>query len=305
MSLTNFQYFTSAYGGFTYDCNGYRIHKFNQSGILTITNIGLVDVLVVGGGAGGGVNAGGGAGGVIYQSNIPVQLGQINITVGDGGYAYPDTTNGTSSSFSNIILAGGGNIGADLYQGGISGTPQSYPGNSVSIPYGGGGGGASGLITINNNGIYGLSNSISGDFQYYGGGGGGCGCNLLYQGIGGLGGGGRRRRGRRDGGGEPAGERAARARGGRRPVRGRPPRRGQRQGAARGDRRPGHRDERRPTAGLRRSRLQVCGQPGAAAASGRAGAQAGRTLPARRHYAVGDHAGDGHRQRGLRAGLWQ
>ena len=190
MSLTNFQYFTSAYGGFTYDCNGYRIHKFNQSGILTITNIGLVDVLVVGGGAGGGVNAGGGAGGVIYQSNIPVQLGQINITVGDGGYAYPDTTNGTSSSFSNIILAGGGNIGADLYQGGISGTPQSYPGNSVSIPYGGGGGGASGLITINNNGIYGLSNSISGDFQYYGGGGGGCGCNLLYQGIGGLGGGG-------------------------------------------------------------------------------------------------------------------
>ena len=190
MSLTNFQYFTSAYGGYTYDCNGYRIHKFNQSGILTITNIGLVDVFAVGGGAGGGVNVGGGAGGVVYQTNIPVQLGQINITVGDGGYAYPDTTNGTSSSFSNIILVGGGTIGADLYQGGISGIPQSYLGNQVSLPYGGGGAGASGIVTINNNGINGLLNSISGDLQYYGGGGGGCGCNLLYEGIGGLGGGG-------------------------------------------------------------------------------------------------------------------
>jgi hypothetical protein len=189
MSLTNFQYFTLAYGGYIYDCNGYRIHKFNQSGTLTIVNSGLIDVLVVGGGAGGGVNVGGGAGGIIYQSNIAVQLGSINITVGDGGYAYPDTTNGISSSFSNII-AGGGNIGADLYQGGTLGTPQSYLGNQVIIPYGGGGAGASGNNITSNNGIDGIANSISGSLQYYSGGGGGCGCNILYQGIGGLGGGG-------------------------------------------------------------------------------------------------------------------
>ena len=149
MSLTNFQNYTFAYGGFTYDCNGYRIHKFTQNGTFSIVNSGLIDVLVVGGGAGGGVNVGGGAGGVIYQSNISVQLGSINITVGDGGYAYPDTTSGISSSFSNII-AGGGNIGADLYQGGTLGTPQSYLGNQVIIPYGGGGAGASGNNTTSN-----------------------------------------------------------------------------------------------------------------------------------------------------------
>ena len=189
MSLTNFQYFTLAYGGYTYDCNGYRIHKFNQDGTFTIVNPGLIDVLVVGGGAGGGVNVGGGGGGIIYQSNIPVQLGSINITIGNGGCAYPDTTNGISSSFSNII-AGGGNIGIDLYQGGTSGIPQSYLGNQVIIPYGGGGAGASGNNTTSNNGIDGFASSISGGLQYYGGGGGGCGCNILYQGIGGLGGGG-------------------------------------------------------------------------------------------------------------------
>jgi hypothetical protein len=191
MNLNNFQFFTLGYGGDTfYDSNGYRIHTFKNSGIFTVTNPGLIDVLVVGGGAGGGVNVGGGGGGVLYQSNIPVQNGQINIVVGLGGLAYPDTTNGTQSSFSNILVASGGFVGTDQYQGGNSGTPQNITGNVVNYPYGGGGGGASGIITINNNGINGLSNVISGDIQYYGGGGGGSGSNLGYDGIGGLGGGG-------------------------------------------------------------------------------------------------------------------
>lgn len=192
MNLNNFQFFTLAYGGdIVYDSNGYRIHTFKQNGLFTVINTGLIDILVVGGGAGGGVNVGGGGGGIIYQSNIPVQLGQINIQIGTGGFAYPDTTNGTLSSFSNIITAGGGIIGNDLYQGGTSGSPQNWLGYNVVLPYGGGGGGASSSNTyLINNGINGTSNTISGGLQYYGGGGGGCGCNLTYEGLGGLGGGG-------------------------------------------------------------------------------------------------------------------
>lgn len=191
MNLNNINKNGLAYGGDSiYDCNGYRIHIFNKSGLFNIINPGFYDIFVVGGGAGGGVNIGGGGGGIVYTSNVSLLNNTIPITVGLGGYPYPDTTAGQNSSFGTLITAGGGNIGIDLYNGGTSGFPQNIKGLSVNLPYGGGGGGISGIITNSNNGIDGLTNNISGGIKYYGGGGAGCGNDLIYEGIGGLGGGG-------------------------------------------------------------------------------------------------------------------
>ena len=68
---------------------------FTESGTLTVTGSGTVDVLLVGGGGGSGApfnnstdlfgSGGGGGGGVVYQTGIAVTEGSYAITVGAGG----------------------------------------------------------------------------------------------------------------------------------------------------------------------------------------------------------------------------
>lgn len=93
---------------------------------LTFNENELFDILVVGGGGGGGYNAGGGggAGGLVYGSNIILDHTNVhNIKVGKGGIGgigdiggigEVSSTNGSDTTFGNIIAMGGGG-GVDNY----------------------------------------------------------------------------------------------------------------------------------------------------------------------------------------------
>jgi hypothetical protein len=206
MDINNDIPFGLAYGGDAlYVNNNNRIHIFNNSGILNITSSGTFNILLVGGGASGDVNVGGGGGGVLYLQNVYVNKGNIPITIGNGGVRYPNSTdinlrNGGNTSFGSLFTATGGKIGTHNICGGTCGTGNSpgLQGYNVnySYYYGAAGGGAAGGVPLtqrnqyNPNGMDGLSYNITGTSVYYGGGGGGTGCNIGYDGIGGLGGGG-------------------------------------------------------------------------------------------------------------------
>ncbi len=211
--------------------NGKRIHIFNTNGTFNNTtgeNLYNASVLVVGGGGGGGGRhgGGGGAGGLIYTTNIGLQIGTQAVMVGSGGVGGTTNstdvagkgTNGSSSSFGGLYTAlggggGGGNEngpglsggsggGGSNSSGGGSGTyGQGNRGGSHGVNFaggcGGGGAGAAGAnTTIASDGGIGREISITGVPIYYAGGGGG-GTNLTGK-NGGLGGGGN---GGGDGGG--------------------------------------------------------------------------------------------------------
>jgi hypothetical protein len=101
----------------------------------------LFDILVVGGGGGGGYNAGGGggAGGLVYGSNIILDHTNVhNIKVGKGGIGgigdiggigEVSSTNGSDTTFGNIIAMGGGG-GVDNY--GIGNIGGSGGGSSTN-----------------------------------------------------------------------------------------------------------------------------------------------------------------------------
>jgi hypothetical protein len=210
MSINNYNVNALALGGdtiydyLTYDSflntsNSYRVHVFKNNGIFNVLNPGQIDVFVVGGGAGGGVNVGGGGGGIQFSSNLSIITGSVQVTIGAGGNPFPDTTAGGQSSFGSFVIAGGGNIGIDNYQGGTTGNPQNYLGNTVNYANfagaagggGAGGGTTSGYIPdVTSNGIIGIQKNITGTNIYYAGGGGGSGSNAGYDAPGGLGGGG-------------------------------------------------------------------------------------------------------------------
>jgi hypothetical protein len=164
-----------------------------------------------GGGASGGAAGGGGAGGVRFII-INTAPGIYNILVGSGGVG---NNQGQSSSFGDIISAGGGkgNSGAGGSGGGggasnTSGSgntpavipPQGFDGGKGSDAFGGGGGGGgAGQKGLDDNGVRrggnggaGLAFSISGVTTYYGGGGGAAGYyqSAVPGGDGGIGGGG-------------------------------------------------------------------------------------------------------------------
>ena len=188
-----------SYNAFLNTCNSYRVHVFKNNGIFNVLNAGQIDVFAVGGGAGGGVNAGGGGGGVNVFTNLSIITGLVQVTIGAGGNPYPDTSPGGQSSFGSFVIAGGGNIGVDSFQGGTSGNPQNYLGNTVdyaNFAGAAGGGGAGGGTTpgyipdVISNGIIGIQNNITGTNIYYAAGGGGSGSNNGYDAPGGLGGGG-------------------------------------------------------------------------------------------------------------------
>jgi hypothetical protein len=141
----------------------YKVHLFNSSGNFVVNSgagpLAKVDYLVLGGGGGGGGNpdggnpSGGGGGAGCYReshsapvsgpySASPIATssplselspGTYPITVGAGAARGSGTTRGSSSIFSTITSAGGGNGGAN----------PGGSGNYVGNP-GGSGGGASG-----------------------------------------------------------------------------------------------------------------------------------------------------------------
>lgn len=78
--------------------NTYYYYNFRSTSAVNkiIFNKSTVcDILLVGGGGGGGRNGGGGGGGgfVTEHQNYTFDTGSYNIVVGNGGFAYPQTTN--------------------------------------------------------------------------------------------------------------------------------------------------------------------------------------------------------------------
>ena len=222
---------TYAEGGTISYANGKRIHTFEDSGTFVVTEAGTVEALVVaGGGAGGGdyshtntAFGGGGGGGVIYTAALTVGLGNVAVTVGEGGV--PMLTSPTSGgvivdaenssisdgnvNFTTQTAIKGGTYGQNGGSGGGeggTGSPgtgtvgQGYDGGNVTNFFtgaggGGGAGGAGGdapatdFTDTAGSGGAGLLSSISGTALRYGAGGGGGAWQDGY-GAGGLGGGG-------------------------------------------------------------------------------------------------------------------
>lgn len=190
----------TATGG-TITTNGsYTIHTFTSSGTFTASAPINAQVLVVGGGAGGGgvyVAGGGGAGAGIYQS-LSITSGAV--VVGNGGAGAisgsgQNGANGQSSSFAGITaVGGGGGASANGTAGaGGCGGGSGYPsgtGGVGSVGYNGGatshagagGGGMGGVggspvapanIYAGGNGGLGKNYTIGGQTYYLAGGGGG------------------------------------------------------------------------------------------------------------------------------------
>lgn len=191
-------------------------------------NVEVLVVAGGGGGAGGSsVNGGGGggAGGVVSNSSVSASATGHTIVVGSGGSAGTSGQGGNGGSSSALGLSATGGGGGGNYQqngstggsgggagrdrghhvGGGGGTPGQGndgggAGNGGWGSAGGGGGAAaagqhgaidSGTRSGNHgNGGNGISSSISGSLQYYGGGGGGTWQTGVNQPTGGLGGGG-------------------------------------------------------------------------------------------------------------------
>ena len=154
-----------------------------------------VEMLIVGGGAGGFAtqrSGGGGAGGWLPLTGLTL-AGSYPVVVGAGGAV---GANGNDSSFGTWVALKGGTLGAGLCGSGdgaspfsnpltgYAGTsPQGYAGGNGEGPDGaqrsGGGGGGAGGPGVNavaqkaGNGGPGLSSTISGTLKWYCGGGGG------------------------------------------------------------------------------------------------------------------------------------
>lgn len=155
--------------------NTYRIHAFTSSGTFTVTQGGVMDVMLVAGGAGGGnpgpygssFTGGGGAGGLILDTNKTVGTGSFSIVIGNGGGAYANGGNTTGFSLTAI----GGGTGGDQrsnFQNGLSGGS----GGGGASSFGLGGAGTSGQ---GNAGGKGTNPSTSPSTNGSGGGGGGAG----------------------------------------------------------------------------------------------------------------------------------
>lgn len=178
-----------ATGGVITTVGEYRVHRFNDSGTLTISSLraGSIEVeyLIVAGGGGGGMDmgGGGGGGGVLAGTTILTPT-SYTITVGAGGTGAPagstngqpgshqftiGATQGSNSSFNGLTAIGGG-YGASSYYG--------YTPNYGTPGAGGCGGGPSGYSDGSGRsggaGSQGY-NGGSGGGQYYSGGGGGAG----------------------------------------------------------------------------------------------------------------------------------
>jgi hypothetical protein len=180
-------------------------------GIYYTDNIPVVEYLVVAGGGSGGdgglsssETGGGGAGGMLTGTLSISTSTPYYISVGSGGVS----SNGSNSTFGNIVTIGGGRGASNAGVGGNggSGGGGTHPGTAAGTATvgqgnnggagatnaGGGGGGAGGSGTSGvssyrgGNGGIGLQSSITGITKYYAGGGGGGG-NISLGGYGGNG----------------------------------------------------------------------------------------------------------------------
>lgn len=144
----------------------YQLIRYDQAGLLTVTQDGYAEVLIVAGGGGGAGNwyqyhhGGNGAGGPLYKGSLYFPTGDLTITVGAGGAGgatgnipKKDGNCGGTSSIENVIDIRGNNVKAtstplegDTFTGNSS--PDDYgvpcPGSTATVTTpGGGGGGAS------------------------------------------------------------------------------------------------------------------------------------------------------------------
>ena len=180
--------FLSATGGGGVDASGgttvttftdntgteYQIHAFENVGndTFTVNSGGEVDVLVVGGGGGGNgdhanAGSGGGAGGFVYYKGHPIQSGNFNVVVGQGGAGASNTPSpgddGGDSSFGTLQTAFGGGGGVEADTSGRNGGSGSGSGGG-----GRGGTGGNGVTNQGNDG-----GDHNGSFVYSAAGGGG------------------------------------------------------------------------------------------------------------------------------------
>ena len=193
-----------ATGGYISYANGKTIHKFEKTGVFTITDSSLtsVDALVIGGGGAGGNGApgshyggGGGAGALHYQTNLPVSnASPYAVSVGAGGvatwYTGSNGTTGASSVFSTITAAGGGagrGTGPGAAFNGGSGGGAAYPGGAGGTGSGDTGGTDNSVSPSNGWGNDGAAYSSDGHGGAGGGAGGIGGVSLANNSDGGLG----------------------------------------------------------------------------------------------------------------------
>jgi hypothetical protein len=190
-----------ASGGTVTTDGAYTVHTFSQNDTFSVSQGGMVRVLVVGGGGGGGsgfwasaCGGGGGGGGVVYRSGVDVGPGTYTVTVGAGGLggalgatnAAGFGKNGGVSQFLDFIAYGGG-----------GGTTWADT-NGLDGASGGGAGGAGYLLSaggagIDGQGFAGGGLKASGGSQNTtsaggGGGAGGPGADGVSAGRGGSGG---------------------------------------------------------------------------------------------------------------------
>lgn len=203
-----------------------EVRVFQESGTLTLTGRGTVEVLAVGGGGGGGTLSeggagGGGAGGFVHYTNLPVMAGTYVIEVGGGGAV--GANGGVTRGLGVVAYGGGagGKAGGQVGQDGASGGGASHSFSGINTttnlggratksayansghdgyqsvhPYLPGGGGGAGGIGAAPSGDHpgsggdGLSCSITGSTVWYAGGGAGYRTGAVVASPGGLGGGG-------------------------------------------------------------------------------------------------------------------
>jgi len=190
---------TATVGGMTY-----TIHTFTATGTSTFTALQAINVeyLVIAGGGGGGVGrAGGGGGGGFVEGAMALSPGPYTITVGTGGTAGLNDSqggNGGSSSIAALVTAvgggGGGGWVTNAGRAGGSGGGASSGGNGSGVvgggsatagtgqngsanfdgQYGGGGGGAATytFTSVSRNGGTGCQSQMNGTVTFYSGGGG-------------------------------------------------------------------------------------------------------------------------------------
>ena len=212
------------------------IIKMTQSGTLTVTEPGEIEILLVAGGGGAGATysqlhgGGGGGGGVVHIRNLSVSVGEYPIVIGAGGAVNGGgkPLGGSTTGFDYTAIGGGPGARADAPSadhhvsnlgasggGGSKGWSTTIPGGTAKAyannlghdgadaasQYTSGGGGGAGTAGNGVAGGDGYLCDITGEAIYYaGGGGGGRGYNA--PGPNGQGGG----RGNYGGGGRAAGD---------------------------------------------------------------------------------------------------
>jgi hypothetical protein len=165
----------AATGTYTDDGIDYKYITYTASGTLTVTQEGMADLLVVGGGAGGAgsgsVISGGGAGGMRFGAFLlPVDTYTVTIGAGGGGGSFR-SGNGVASSLGNILKSGGGseavandsntNFSSSANGGGGSGGGFRITDTGTSL-----GGGAGGTV-YGSVATDGISSSITGGAVTY------------------------------------------------------------------------------------------------------------------------------------------